>query len=117
MATSEPNCIPDLRTQPQRAFQNPHQRGLWCWGQCNMRMKVRDLGRQSWNLPARCQEAVRGQEDVNRRPSKLAETVIGQEACQSRGSSWSHRGPRRPGYTRRCACAFTGWGLGARSEV
>lgn len=63
--TSEHNCIPDLRTQPQRTFQNPHQGGLWCWRQCNMPMKVRDLGRRLQNLLARCQEAVRGQEDVN----------------------------------------------------
>ena len=53
-ATSEPNCIPDLRTQPQGTFQNPHQRGLWCWEQCNMTTKVRDLGRRSQNLLARC---------------------------------------------------------------
>ena len=56
-ATSEPNCIPGLRTQPQGAFQNPHQRGLWCWERCNMTTKVGDLGRRSQNLPACCQEA------------------------------------------------------------
>ena len=48
-------------------------------GQCNVSVKVGDLGRRSRNLPARCQEA------VNRRPSKLAEPVTGQERCQSCG--------------------------------
>lgn len=51
------------------------------------------------------------------RPSKLAEPVTGQERCQSRGSSWSHRRPMCARlHPQACLCLY-GPGLCARSEM